>query len=45
METEEAEQELVPVAAAPVREEVKPKPSTDDESDTLSFFANLAEND
>ena len=45
METEEAEEELVPVAAAPVREEVKPKPSTDDESDTLSFFANLAEND
>ena len=45
METEEAEEELVPVAAAPVREEVKPKPSTDDESDTLSFFANLAESE
>ena len=46
METEEAEEELVPVAAAPVQEEIKPKQSTtDDESDTLSFFANLAEND
>jgi len=45
METVEAEEELVPVASTPVREEVKPKPSTDDESDTLSFFANLAEND
>ena len=45
METEEAEEELVPVAAAPVQEEIKPKQSMDDESDTLSFFANLAEND
>ena len=44
METE-AEEELVPVAAAPVQEEIKPKQSMDDESDTLSFFANLAEND
>ena len=45
METEEAEEELVPVAAAPVREEVKPKQREDDESDTLSFFANLAESE
>ena len=45
METEEAEEELVPVAAAPVREEVKPKQRQDDESDTLSFFANLAESE
>ena len=45
METEEAEEELVPVAAAPVREEVRPKQRQDDESDTLSFFANLAESE
>ena len=45
METEEAEEEIVPVATAPVREEVKPKQREDDESDTLSFFANLAESE
>ena len=44
METEEVEEEVIPTPVA-VQEEVKPKQSHDEESDTLSFFANLAEND
>ena len=48
METEELEDESEGrgVAVAPPREEVKPKQTTsEEESDTLSFFANLAEFD
>ena len=43
-EAEEVEEEAIPTPVA-VQEEVKPKQSHDEESDTLSFFANLAEND
>ena len=44
METEEVEEEVIPTPVA-VQEEVKPKQSHDEESDTLSFFANLAESE